>query len=95
MLSNRHAWWDKRAKDNKVDKTLWRNWCVIVFGEARYSLNKWDPTFIRVYKPCAMLNAPRYFNPKTGKMEQVMEMSNLTKQEAYECAKGLNFLDGE
>ena len=94
MLSNRHAWWDKRAKDNKVDKTHWRNWCVIEVVELRHELHKFTPTVVRVYKPCAMLNAPIYWAAE-GKAVSSAVMENLTKQEAYECAKGLNFLDGE
>ena len=94
MLSNRHAWWDKRAKDNKVDKTHWRNWCVIEVAELRHELHKFTPTVVRFYKPCAMLNAPIYWTAE-GKAVSSAVMSNLTKQEAYECAKGLNFLDGE
>jgi hypothetical protein len=62
--------------------------------EVRHELHAFSPTITHVYKPCAMLNQPKYFTAD-GAIQSCAVMENLTKQEAYECAKGLNFLDGE
>lgn len=49
--------------------------------------------FKALYKPCAKLNAPSSLYVGNQQVTQVT-VDNLTKQEAYEVAKGLNFLDG-
>lgn len=94
MWNDRKPWWVKKAKDNKVDKTHWKNWCVVKVAEFRQSQYSWGHSIVSYYKACAKLNAPKYFTAD-GIVEQPIEIDNLTKQEAYEVAKGLNFLDGE
>ena len=90
MWSNRKPWWAKKAEENKVDKTHYKDWCVIkvVMG---FVPNQWDPAY--GYKPCAKLNAPKIYDAE-GLMQTTIVVDNLTKQEAHEVAKGLNFLDG-
>lgn len=95
MWSNRKPWWAKKAEENKVDKTHYKDWCVIEMVEW-HTVN--DPTFWvsakhRVYKPCAKLNAPRIYG-EDGNLIKPIVVDNLTKHEAHEVAKGLNFLDG-
>jgi len=94
MWNDKKPWWQqpKGASRKSPDRQYAKNWCVIEVWETRHELHKFTPTLVHIYKPCAMLNAPKYFN-SDGKVEDSAVMSNLTKQEAYECAKGLNFLD--
>ena len=96
MWNDKKPWWQKPKGDPRkaVDRQYAKNWCVIEVAELRHELHKFTPTIVRFYKPCAMLNAPKYFN-SDGTIEDSAVMINLTKQEAYECAKGLNFLDTE
>ena len=95
MWSNRKPWWVKKAEENKVDKTHYKDWCVI----EKYVLHEEDipPNFAmvmqKVYKPCAKLNAPKIYD-RDGNLSTTIVVDNLTKQEAHEVAKGLNFLDG-
>jgi hypothetical protein len=97
MWSDRKPWWAKKAEENKVDKTHYKNWCVIevLTVETIQDPSKWnvDYLYIKKYKPCAKLNAPVRFD-LDGKKIQSVVVDNLTKQEAHEVAKGLNFLDG-
>jgi len=46
-----------------------------------------------IYVACAKLNAPKIFDAE-GQLLSNIAVDNLTKQEAHEVAKGLNFLDG-
>ena len=95
MLSNRHAWWDKRAKDNKVDKTHWRNWCVIKVAVGyRHDVNSWNAVYTFEYRAVAKINVPMMYD-ENNKLKKQIEVDNLTKHEAHCVAKGLNFLDGE
>lgn len=96
MWSEKKPWWQKPKGDPRkaVDREYAKNWCVIEVKEVRYELHQFTPATTHTYKPCAMLNAPYYWT-NDGKAESTAVMSNLTKQEAYECAKGLNFLDGQ
>jgi hypothetical protein len=96
MWSDRKPWWVKKAKDNKVDKTHWKNWCVVeVMVWTNTNSNGGFMGYMRnEYKACAKLNAPKYYTAQ-GVIESPIAVDNLTKQEAYEVAKGLNFLDGE
>jgi len=96
MWNEKKPWWQKPKGDPRkaVDREYAKNWCVIEVWELKNEFHKFTPSIIRSYKPCAMLNAPIYFKAE-GKAESSAVMSNLTKQEAYECAKGLNFLDTE
>ena len=96
MWSDKKPWWQKPKGDPRkaVGREYAKNWCVIEMKEVRHELHKFTPTIIHIYKPCAMLNAPKWFTAE-GEVKDSVVMSNLTKQEAYECAKGLNFLDKE
>ena len=97
MWNDRQSWWAKKAKEQQTDKTHYKNWCVIHEGSGMVILNMNGQVkvFKGKYKACAKLNTPKYHNPATGKYEANIKVDNLTKQEAYEVAKGLNFLDGE
>lgn len=96
MWSEKKPWWQqpKGASKKSPDRQYAKNWCVIEVAELRHELHKFTPTVVRFYKPCAMLNVPKYFKAD-GTVEDSAVMENLTKQAAYECAKGLNFFDGE
>ena len=95
MWNDRKPWWSKKAKDNQGSKTHYKDWCVIKLAKryGNYNLNTWGIDIIYEYKAVAKSNAPKYWNPDTGKYEVAVEVDNLTKHEAYCCAKGLNFLD--
>jgi hypothetical protein len=92
MWSDRKPWWAKKAEENKVDKTHYKDWCVIEVYKARAVVGSglW---LVKEYKACAKLNAPVRFD-LDGKTIQKIVVDKLTKQEAHEVAKGLNFLDG-
>jgi hypothetical protein len=95
MWNDRKSWWAKKAESNKADKTHYKNWCVIkVATGGRYDINTWGIAYIFQYKAVAKLNAPCVYDA-VGKITHPIEVDNLTKQEAHEVAKGLNFLDGE
>ena len=98
MWNSRKPWWAKKAEENKVDKTHYKDWCVVevLTIEAIQDPSKWniDRLYIKRYRPCAKLNAPKWYDALTGNMQSSIAVDNLTKQEAYEVAKGLNFLDG-
>jgi hypothetical protein len=96
MWNEKKPWWQKPKGDPRkaVDREYAKNWCVIEMKEVRQELHNFMPTITHVYKPCAMLNQPKYFTAD-GAIKNSAVMENLTKQEAYECAKGLNFLDTE
>ena len=95
MWNDRKSWWAKKAEDNKADKTHYKNWCVIKVAVGyRHDVNSWNPVYVFEYKAVAKLNAPM-FTDAYGKVSKAVEVDNLTKQEAHEVAKGLNFLDGE
>jgi hypothetical protein len=95
MWNDRKSWWAKKAESNKADKTHYKNWCVIkVAVRYKNDINKWQFLPAYRYKAVAKLNAPTQFDTK-GKATKRIEVDNLTKQEAHEVAKGLNFLDGE
>jgi len=93
MWSDRKPWWQKKAKDNQTDTNPKKTWCVIkiavghkptaTFGEFEY---------IFKYKPCPKVNVPTYWTDE-GKAVSSAVMDNLTKHEAYCCAKGLNFFE--
>ena len=90
MWSNRKPWWAKKAEDNKVDKTHYKDWCVV----EKYRLSDLHEPHLRLtYIACAKLNAPKIFDAE-GNLSTTIVVNNLTKQEAHEVAKGLNFLDG-
>jgi hypothetical protein len=59
-----------------------------------YNLNTWGIDVIYEYKAVAKLNAPLLYNELSSRSKPIV-VDNLTKQEAHEVAKGLNFLDGE
>jgi hypothetical protein len=92
MWSDRKPWWAKKAEENKVDKTHYKDWCVVELVRLR-AVNNSGLWLEKQYKPCAKLNAPVRFD-LDGKKIQSVVVDNLTKQEAHEVAKGLNFLDG-
>lgn len=96
MWSNKKSWWAKKAEENKVDKTHYKNWCVIKVAKkyGNYNLNTWGIDLIYEYKATAKINAPHRYG-KNGRLVAEVEVDNLTKQAAHEVAKGLNFLDGE
>ena len=94
MWNDKKPWWQKPKGDPRkaVDSKYAKNWCVIVVAELKHELHKFTPTVVSFYKPCAKLNVPRFLNQSK---EEVIAVDNLTKQAAHECAKGLNFLDGQ
>jgi hypothetical protein len=95
MWNERKSWWAKKAEDNKADKTHYKNWCVIkVAVRYRHDTSLWNPVIVYQYKAVAKINVPHRYGA-TGKLVAEVEVDNLTKQEAHEVAKGLNFLDGE
>lgn len=98
MWNEKKPWWQKPKGDPRkaVDREYAKNWCVIkVMGWVMMDKNGLIISeTTSLYKACATLNAPKYFT-NSGEAEDSAVMSNLTKQEAYECAKGLNFLDGQ
>jgi hypothetical protein len=96
MWSNKKPWWAKKAEENKVDKTHYKDWCVIKVAKkyGNYNLNTWGIDVIYEYKAVAKLNAPLLYNELSSRSKPIV-VDNLTKQEAHEVAKGLNFLDGE
>jgi len=93
MWNDRRSWWAKKAESNKADKTHYKNWCVVKVA-VRYSTTSIRPVLVYQYKAVAKINAPHRYGA-TGKLVAEVEVDNLTKQEAHEVAKGLNFLDGE
>ena len=96
MWSDRKPWWVKKAKDLQADKPHYKNWCVIKVAVAyRHDPSRWSGVYTYQYRAVGKANAPQYYDPETGKLTRGVEVDNLTKQEAYACAKGLNFLDGE
>ena len=96
MWNEKKPWWQKPKGQGRKspDREYAKNWCVIkMMGYVE--MNKFGQVISKtesLYKACAMLNAPKYFT-NNGEVEDSAVMINLTKQEAYECAKGLNFLD--
>ena len=95
MWSDRKPWWVKKAKDLQADKPHYKNWCVIrVHVGYAYISNTVGDHPIFSYRAVGKSNAPLYYD-EHGKLKKSIEVDNLTKQEAYEVAKGLNFLDGE
>lgn len=93
MWSDRKSWWVKKAEDNKVDKTHYKDWCVIEKCSLSIVHGGQGLLITKVYKACAKLNAPKIYDV-AGLMQTTIVVDNLTKQEAHEVAKGLNFLDG-
>ena len=95
MWNDKKPWWEKRRKDNQTNNSVTKNWCVIkVATSYRENLNTWELDYTYQYKAVGRSNAPVYWTAE-GKAVSSAVMENLTKQEAYECAKGLNFLDGD
>jgi hypothetical protein len=91
MWSDKKPWWQKKAKENQTNNSHHKTWCVIqVVASAAYVNGKL--CFQSEYKPCAKLNAPSKFYIEHQILSNIA-IDNLTKQEAYEVAKGLNFLD--
>ncbi len=97
MWNSRKSWWAKKAEENRVDKTHYKDWCVVEVYQfvVENDPRQWSQTafIVRKYKPCAKLNAPKIYD-SNGIMSNTIAVDNLTKQEAHEIAKGLNFLDG-
>ena len=96
MWNDKKPWWQKPKGDPRkaVDREYAKNWCVIEMVSMKLTLNGFSPVMVSFYRACAMLNAPKYFT-EDGKVESSAVMSNLTKQDAHACAKGLNFFDGQ
>jgi hypothetical protein len=95
MWSDKKSWWQRKATDNQTDNAVRKNWCVIrVAVGFRHLPNQWEPVYTFRYKAVGKGNAPKIYTAD-GRLMQQVEVDNLTKQEAYEVAKGLNFLDGE
>ena len=91
MWNDKKPWWQKKAKENQTDNSHRKTWCVVhVVGEVAYVGGRLH--FKALYKPCAKLNAPSALFVGDRNISEV-KVDNLTKQEAYEVAKGLNFLD--
>ena len=95
MWNDKKPWWEQRRKDNQADKSHYKNWCVIKVAVVyRHNINTWDAEYTYQYKAVGRANAPKIYTVD-GKMQQAIEVDNLTKHEAHCCAKGLNFLDGD
>lgn len=93
MWNDRKPWWDKRRKDNQTDNSVTKNWCVIKVATGfKPNINTWEYDFSYTYKAVGRANAPKIYTVD-GKMQQAIEVDNLTKHEAHCVAKGLNFLD--
>ena len=94
MWNDKKPWWQKHKGDPKklVDRRYAKNWCVFVQRFGVYDINSWKTNLIVRYTACAKLNVPRFLHQT---QEEVVVVDNLTKQEANEVAKGLNFLDGQ
>jgi len=91
MWNDRKPWWQKKAKEHQTDNSHYKTWCVVhVVGEVAYIGGQLQ--FKALYKPCAKLNAPSVLYVGDQQVTRIA-VDNLTKQEAYEVAKGLNFLD--
>lgn len=94
MWSNKQPWWSKKSKENQTDNSVRKNWCVIKVAVGFRRLpNQWDVVYTFQYKAVGRANAPTIYTAE-GKMQQAIEVDNLTKHEAHCVAKGLNFLDG-
>jgi hypothetical protein len=90
-------WWEKRRKENAVDKTHYKNWCVIEVVEFKIKEKQqwnWLSSLTTVYKPCAKLNVPKAYD-RDGKDRTVIVSDKLTKHEAHSVAKLLNTTQGE
>lgn len=93
MWSDRKPWWAKKAEENKVDKTHYKDWCVIETHSLSIVHGGQGLSIATIYRACAKLNAPKVYGID-GLMQPTIVVNNLTKHEAHEVAKGLNFLDG-
>jgi len=89
-------WWEKRRKENAVDKTHYKDWCVIKVVEFETLGDGLFPTVGSkvVYKPCAKLNVPMIYDADGGRRETPVS-DKLTKHEAHSVAKLLNTTQGE
>ena len=95
MWNDKKPWWQKKAKDNQTDNSVKKNWCVIKVATGfKPNINKWEYDFFYIYKAVVSSNAPKIYTVE-GKMQQAVEVDNLTKHEAYCVAKGLNFFESE
>lgn len=95
MWNEKKPWWQKKARDNQANTNPKKTWCVIKVAVGYvYNPNTWGNEYTYQYKAVGRSNAPVYWTAE-GKAVSSAVMENLTKQEAYECAKGLNFFDGE
>ena len=83
MWNDRKSWWSKKAEDNQGSKTHYKNWCVIKVAVAyRHHINSWTTDVEYAYKAVARANAPTIYTAE-GKMQQAIEVDNLTTQEAH------------
>jgi len=91
-------WWEKRRKENAIDKTHYKNWCVIEVLELEtiQDPSVWAPriTGKTVYKACAKLNVPMIYDAEGNRRAKPVS-DNLTKHEAHAVAKLLNTTQGE
>lgn len=91
-------WWEKRRKENAIDKTYYKNWCVIEVVEFKIASKKYPwslpASLTTIYKPCAKLNVPKAYD-RDGIDKTVIISDNLTKHEAHSVAKLLNTTQGE
>lgn len=86
-------WWEKRRKENAIDKTHYKDWCVVKVVRFNISHPKGIEQEIR-YKACAKLNAPVTYS-LDGIPRNTIVSNNLTKHEAHSVAKLLNTTQGE
>ena len=96
MWNEKKPWWQKPKGDPRkaVDRQYAKNWCVVkVMASAEYIGGRLTITSL-TYKPCAKLNAPKYYN-ENMQLESSIAVDNLTKHEAHCVAKGLNFFESE
>ena len=92
----KRKWWEERREERHVDKTHYKNWCVIEV--MHYSIDHVKGFYLKktVYKPCAKLNVPVFYDLDTNKPKPQAPVSDhLTKHEAYAVAKLLNTTQGE
>ena len=92
MWSDRKPWWQRKSKENQTDNAVRKTWCVIEMYSLSVVHGGQGLTLATVYRACAKLNAPKIYDD--GIMQTTIVVDNLTKHEAHEVAKGLNFLDG-
>lgn len=93
MWNDKKPWWQKKAKDNQTNNSVKKNWCVIKVATGYKPSAVWGEfEYTYTYKAIGKNNVPIYWTDE-GKAVSSAVVENLTKHEAYCCAKGLNFFE--